>query len=101
MLVCFTLVYCTLPKEDGFLLTKETADTIPKPNTSIEAIWERFRGSEMGFVYFSKEEYSLWVEAFVSSSDESGNFYKEIYIQDNPTNTEFALRFLINQTFFE
>ena len=68
MLLCFTLVNCTLPKEDGFLLTKGTTNAIPKPNTSIEAIWERVRGSEMGFVYFSKEEDSLWVEAFVSSS---------------------------------
>ena len=97
-LLCFTLVYCTLPKEEP-LEAKTAIDTIPKANTSIEAIWERVRGSEMGFVYFSKEEDSLWVEAFVSSSDESGNFYKELYIQDQPTSPEFALRFLIDQTF--
>ena len=41
MLLCFTLVNCTLPKEDGFLLTKGTTNAIPQPNTSIEAIWER------------------------------------------------------------
>jgi len=68
-------------------------------NTTIEAIWERVRGSETGFVYFSKEEDSLWFDAFVISSDQSGNFYKEIYLQDKPSQPNHALRFLIDQTF--
>lgn len=98
LFLCLILCSCIVPKQEefrSFFVSNSNAE----PNTSIEAVWERVRGAQMGFVYFSKEEDSLWIEAFVSSSDASGNFYKEIYIQDRPKSPEFAARFLIDQTF--
>ena len=37
------------------------------------------------------------VKGYVSSSDETGNFYKEFFIQDNPTNPTSALKIVLNQ----
>lgn len=37
------------------------------------------------------------VKGYVSSSDETGNFYKEFFIQDSPTNPTAALKVVINQ----
>jgi len=97
-LICLIFNCCTSPKEE-LLITSASKIQAFKPNTSIEAIWERVRGSELGFVYFSIEEDSLWFDSYVTSSDISGNFYKEIYLQDHPSNPEFAVRFLIDQSF--
>ncbi|RKE98673.1 DUF5689 domain-containing protein [Ichthyenterobacterium magnum] len=38
------------------------------------------------------------VKGYVSSSDRTGNFYKEIYIQDNFENPTAAIKVIINQT---
>jgi len=40
---------------------------------------------------------SLVVKGYVSSSDKTGNFYKEFYIQDAPENSTQALGVLLNQ----
>ena len=57
---------------------------LPKANTSIQAVWERVKQSETGFVLFEKSETDLWLEGIVTSSDATGNFYKELYLQDQP-----------------
>ncbi|MBP0902709.1 DUF5689 domain-containing protein [Mariniflexile gromovii] len=37
------------------------------------------------------------VKGYVSSSDETGNFYKEFFIQDSPTNPTSTLKVVLNQ----
>ncbi|WP_434037395.1 DUF5689 domain-containing protein [Formosa sp. 4Alg 33] len=37
------------------------------------------------------------VKGYVTSSDKTGNFYKEIYIQDRPSNPTAALHIVLNQ----
>ena len=37
------------------------------------------------------------VKGYVSSSDETGNFYKEFFIQDSPTNPTSTLKIVLNQ----
>ena len=39
----------------------------------------------------------LAISGFVVSSDESGNFYKEIYIQDDPTNPTEGIKVMIDR----
>ena len=39
----------------------------------------------------------IYVKGYVSSSDQTGNYFKEFYIQDNPTNPTGALKIAINQ----
>jgi hypothetical protein len=39
----------------------------------------------------------IMVKGYVSSSDETGNFYKEFFIQDDPTNPTATLKVVLNQ----
>lgn len=41
---------------------------------------------------------NIYIKGYVSSSDRTGNFYKEIYIQDNFENPTAAIKVIINQT---
>jgi len=75
-----------------------TSIELPKENTSIQAVWERVQQSETGFVLFNKTETSLWLSGIVISSDASGNFYKELFIQDDSKNPKRGLRLLLDQT---
>ena len=40
---------------------------------------------------------NLYVKGYVSSSDQTGNYFKEFYIQDSPTNPTGALKIALNQ----
>jgi hypothetical protein len=39
----------------------------------------------------------IYVKGYVSSSDATGNFFKEFYIQDSPTNPTIGLKVILNQ----
>ena len=39
----------------------------------------------------------IYVKGYVSSSDQTGNFFKEFYIQDSPTNPTAALKVALDQ----
>lgn len=41
---------------------------------------------------------TIYVKGYVSSSDESGNFYKEFYLQDDPTNPTVGIKVMINMS---
>ena len=43
-------------------------------------------------------ESEIIVKGYVSSSDETGNFYKEFFIQDDPTNPTATLKITLNQS---
>ena len=70
----------------------------PETNTSIAAVRQRVIQSKTGFVQFPTDDVPLWFEAYVTSSDAGGNFYKEIYLQDEIENPKAALRFLLDET---
>lgn len=74
------------------------SSTFPAFNSSIAAIKARVEQSENGFMEFSPTEDTLWVEAYVTSSDEAGNFYKELYVQNRPEVAEMGLKILIDRT---
>ena len=42
-------------------------------------------------------ETSIAVKGYVSSSDQTGNFFKEIYIQDAPANPTAGIKIILNQ----
>ena len=42
-------------------------------------------------------ESEIAVKGYVSSSDETGNFYKEFFIQDDPVNPTTTLKVVLNQ----
>ena len=45
-----------------------------------------------------KIESEIAVKGYVSSSDRTGNFYKELFIQDSPSNPTNGLKIVLNQT---
>ncbi len=40
---------------------------------------------------------NIYIKGYVSSSDKSGNFFKEFYLQDSPTSPTIAIKVIINQ----
>ena len=40
----------------------------------------------------------IYIKGYVVSSDESGNFYKELYLQDNPTNPNTGIKIALNRS---
>jgi len=40
---------------------------------------------------------NIYVKGYVSSSDQTGNFFKEFYIQDSPSNPTIALKVILEQ----
>jgi len=40
---------------------------------------------------------NIYVKGYVSSSDQTGNFFKEFYIQDSPTNPTSGLKVILNR----
>ena len=70
----------------------------PEVNTTIQSVYQRVSQSETKFIEYGEQEIDLWLEGYVSSSDEGGNFYKEVYLQDAPENPQSAVRLLLDQT---
>ena len=70
----------------------------PEVSTSIQSVWERVHQSETGFIRFDQDESPLWLSGYVTSSDASGNFFKELFIQDKKASPSRGLRLLLDQT---
>ncbi|MGB2245167.1 MAG: DUF5689 domain-containing protein, partial [Flavobacteriaceae bacterium] len=92
------LLFFSCSVQNDSLEPTNTIITYPKLTSSLEAIRERVRQSDTGFVKFGLDEDTLWVEGYVTSNDEGGNFYKELYLQDDPVAPHTALRLLIDRT---
>ena len=95
-LIAFILVSCTVKKEE--LSPVFLSESLPLKNTSLEAVRSRVQQSENGFELFSAQEDSLWLHAYVISSDEGGNFYKELYVQDQIESPKVGARILLDRT---
>lgn len=79
------LVALSCVKDDDFdipeINTEEPNVTV---NTTIENVKSFYNGFEP--VLISNGENEMYMEAYVVSSDETGNFYKTLVIQDSPEN---------------
>ena len=62
-------------------------------NTTITAVKEMYGGFEPVKVEAGPDSTEpLYIEAYVVSSDESGNYYKQLIIQDKPENPTAGFR---------
>lgn len=61
-------------------------------NTTLKIIKEKYAS---GITQISED---LVFEAYVTSSDKTGNIYKTLYIQDKPENPEHAIQILVDKT---
>ena len=75
--------------DDGLKPGKESCDMCHE-DTIEELItaWEADGGTFLSF----DEDYPDYIVGYVTSSDKTGNFYKELYIQDDPTNPTAAIK---------
>jgi len=83
-------------KTDDFQLPKtETEEVNIEGNvTGISAVKSNFK-LETGEIYVFSET-NTWMEAYVVSSDEGGNFYKELVLQDKPENPIAGILLLVD-----
>ncbi len=65
----------------------------------LKALYQAYEDGQSGFDYdhFIQIPDNLVVKGYVTSSDATGNFYKEFYMQDAPENPTAALGVLLNQ----
>ena len=59
---------------------------------------EYFSNSKLVFTFPENENNPTYIEAFVVSSDATGNFYKKIIVQDKPENPTAGIEVLINKS---
>ncbi len=50
-----------------------------------------------GDAFIEQIENDIYVKGYVSSSDATGNFFKEFYLQDSPSDPTGALKIILNQ----
>lgn len=92
-LILFLLNSCV--ENDDFALP-EALDTVPEemePNIDLNALVGTFYQDPEEIITFEKD---LIFEAYVVSSDEAGNFYKELIVQDKPENPTAGLNIRLN-----
>lgn len=79
--VKFTEARCTPSFQDVDITT----------NTTLKLIKEKYSGNTTAITQ------DLIFEAYVTSSDQAGNIYKVLYVQDKPENPEHGIQILVNK----
>jgi hypothetical protein len=93
-IVAVLLVILSCIQDDEFSIPSELNQELEEPvlsetRTTFKALKERFEGSR-GIATFGENE-SIYIEGYVISSDEKGNFFKELIVQnktDGSSSTE-------------
>lgn len=90
------LVFISCVKTDDFDIPNiESEEPIITSNTTIKAVKNSFNQSNEKVYTFPANDDSI-IEAYIISSDEAGNFYKNISIQDNYENPTTGIELLID-----
>lgn len=95
LLICLLLNSCVA--DDDFEIP-QTADQVSddlETNTDLQALLGAFYQNPEEIITFRED---VIFEAFVISSDEAGNFYKELVVQDKPEDPTAGLSIRINMT---
>lgn len=84
------LVSMSCVKDDDFDTPEiNTEEPNVNVNTNIESVKDFYNGFEP--VLITNGDNPLYMEAYVVSSDETGNFYKTLVIQDSPENPQHGI----------
>lgn len=67
--------------------------------SQVKELYTAYEDAQSGFDYdkFYQITSNVVVKGYVSSSDATGNFYKEFFIQDSPSNPTAAIQVVLNQ----
>lgn len=88
------LLFCAcVPDEDFDLPDLPQNSVTMETNTDLDAILGAFYQNRDGIVTFEEDHI---FEAYVVSSDEAGNFYKELVVQDKPQNPTAGITIRLN-----
>ncbi|MUU79861.1 DUF5689 domain-containing protein [Winogradskyella endarachnes] len=84
---------------EEILTDLSSGDLIEISISDLKALYEAYESGQSGFDYdhFIEISDNLVVKGYVTSSDATGNFYKEFYMQDAPENPTAALGVVLNQ----
>lgn len=102
IMIALTITSCV---QDGDFavpnITLEEPDITP--NSTVLAIktalqQEYNSNGDVIYTFFENENNPTYVEAYVVSSDATGNFYKKLIVQDKPENPTAGIEIVINQT---
>jgi hypothetical protein len=93
-------------QDDDFTVPQSLGD---EENSGLNKLLSRIESGEVdlqtiaeaktNFVQYEATQFvsEIAVKGYVSSSDQSGNFYKEFFIQDSPTDPTQTLKVVLNQ----
>ncbi|QNM85449.1 choice-of-anchor J domain-containing protein [Polaribacter pectinis] len=102
LMIAFSITSCV---QDGDFTVPDVSVVEPNitANSSVLAIktalQQEFNSSgDLVYTFFENEENPTYVEAYVVSSDATGNFYKKLMVQDKPENPTAGIEIIINQT---
>jgi len=96
----FAIVSCvqdddyTVPSSIG---TEENEDLQELLNNATEVTIDVVKAMYQEGQSIEAVDTDIYVKGYVTSSDRTGNFFKEFYIQDSPTNPTGALKVILNR----
>ncbi|PZD78471.1 DUF5689 domain-containing protein [Mesonia sp. K7] len=96
-LVTFTLVFSACVQDDDYDVPNGLGEEQPLPEgaqvISISAVTAQADQSDDG--QFTFEETNDFMEGYVISSDEAGNFFRELILQDKPENPTAGIKVML------
>ncbi|PWK20356.1 DUF5689 domain-containing protein [Xanthomarina spongicola] len=99
LMVTFAVVSCV--QDDDYTVPSSMGD---EENTNLNSLIASSTEVTIAeaLTYFVPGEVTpivtnVYVKGYVSSSDQTGNFYKEFFIQDSPSNPTAAIKIILNQ----
>ncbi|WP_405564469.1 DUF5689 domain-containing protein [Polaribacter sp. Asnod6-C07] len=102
IMVALTIFSCV---EDGDFAVPNVSVVEPDitVNSSVLAIQTALQQEynstgDITYTFYENEDNPTYVEAYVVSSDATGNFYKKLIVQDNPENPTAGIEIVLNQT---
>lgn len=98
--LAFVSIALTSCVEDNNYETPQISCTEPVltgAEDTIEELITAWQQSGDGTLFFD-EDYPDYIVGYVTSNDATGNFYKELYIQNDPTNPTASIKLNINMS---
>lgn len=98
LIFCISSFFCSCVQTDDFQLPQpELREVNVEGNViSVGAVKNRFNFQSGEIVTFREPD--LYMEGYVISSDEGGNFYKKLVLQDKPSSPTAGIQVLIDDT---
>ncbi|WP_179333802.1 DUF5689 domain-containing protein [Winogradskyella costae] len=89
-------------QDDDYTIPNSLGDEENKGLTSLletgnELTFAEVKALYQGGEFIDPVDTNDYVKGYVSSSDQTGNFFKEFYIQDSPTNPTSGIKVILNQ----